>query len=65
MHDAAQCDLVGGFAHAGLVLAASPFAAVLYFLVNQDQFRELLGWAETFLRQAEQRRVSAREPRGL
>ena len=32
-----------------LVLALSPFAAVLYFLVNQDQFRELLAWAGTFL----------------
>jgi hypothetical protein len=27
----------------------SPFAAVLYFLVNQDQFRELLAWAEAFV----------------
>jgi len=32
-----------------LMLAASPLAAVLYFLVNQDQFRELLTWAETFI----------------
>jgi hypothetical protein len=32
-----------------LVLALSPLAAVLYFLVNQDQFRELLVWAETFV----------------
>jgi len=32
-----------------LMLALSPLAAVLYFLVNQDQFRELLGWAETFI----------------
>jgi hypothetical protein len=27
-----------------LGLALSPLAAVLYFLVNQDQFRELLAW---------------------
>jgi hypothetical protein len=32
-----------------LMLAASPLAAVLYFLVNQDQFGELVGWAETFI----------------
>ena len=32
-----------------LVLPLSPLAAVLYFLVNQDQFRELLAWAETFI----------------
>ena len=32
-----------------LALALSPLAAVLYFLVNQDQFRELLAWAETFV----------------
>jgi hypothetical protein len=29
-----------------LALALSPLAAVLYFLINQDQFRELLAWAE-------------------
>jgi hypothetical protein len=33
-----------------LALASSPLVAVLYFLVNQDQFRELLAWAGTFLR---------------
>jgi hypothetical protein len=32
-----------------LVLALSPLAAVLYFLVDQDQFGELLAWAETFV----------------
>jgi hypothetical protein len=32
-----------------LVLALSPLAAVLYFLVNQDQFGELLAWAGTFV----------------
>jgi hypothetical protein len=32
-----------------LALALSPLAAVLYFLVNQDQFRELLAWAERFV----------------
>ena len=32
-----------------LVLALSPLAAVLYFLVNQDQFRELLAWVGTFV----------------
>jgi hypothetical protein len=32
-----------------LVLALSPLAAVLYFLVNQDQFRELLAWVETLV----------------
>jgi hypothetical protein len=26
------------------VLPLSPLAAILYFLVNQDQFRELLAW---------------------
>jgi len=33
-----------------LVLALSPLAAIIYFLVNQDQFRELLTWLETFVR---------------
>jgi hypothetical protein len=33
-----------------LMLALGPLAAVLYFLVNQDQFVELLAWAETFVR---------------
>jgi hypothetical protein len=32
-----------------LMLALSPLAAVLYFLVNQNQSSELLAWAETFL----------------
>jgi len=32
------------------VLALGPVAAVLYFLVNQDQFGELVAWAETFVR---------------
>jgi len=31
------------------MLALGPLAAVLYFLVNQDQFEELLTWAETFV----------------
>jgi hypothetical protein len=32
-----------------MVLALSPLAAVLYFLVNQDQFREVVAWAGTFV----------------
>jgi hypothetical protein len=32
-----------------LVLALSPLAAVVYFLVNQDQFRDLLAWVGTFV----------------
>ena len=32
-----------------LVLALSPLAAVLYFVLNQDQFRELLTWVGTFV----------------
>jgi len=39
----------GALAMRDFVLALSPLAAVLYFLVNQDQFRELLAWAETFV----------------
>jgi len=31
------------------VFALSPLAAVIYFLVNQDQFSELLAWVETFV----------------
>jgi hypothetical protein len=50
MHDAAQSDLVGGaLPMRDLMLASSPLAAVLYFLVNQDQFGELLAWAERFI----------------
>ena len=30
--------------------ALSPLFAVLYFAVNQDQFRELLAWVGTFIR---------------
>jgi hypothetical protein len=43
MHNAAQVKL-RGLAMRDLVLALSPLTAVLYFLVNQDQFRELLAW---------------------
>jgi hypothetical protein len=32
-----------------LALALSSLAAVLYFLINQDQFGELVGWTETFI----------------
>ena len=31
------------------VLALSPLAAVLYFLVNQDQLKELLAWLARFV----------------
>jgi hypothetical protein len=31
------------------LLALSPLAAILYFLVNQDQFGELLAWLGTFV----------------
>jgi hypothetical protein len=43
MHDETQVKL-RGLAMRDLVLALSPLAAVLYFLVNQDQFRELMAW---------------------
>jgi hypothetical protein len=33
-----------------LVLALSPLAAIIYFLVNQDQFSDLLAWIGTFIR---------------
>jgi hypothetical protein len=33
-----------------VVLALGPLATVLYFLVNQNQFVELMAWAETFVR---------------
>ena len=32
-----------------LVIASSPLVSVLYFLVNQDQLRELLAWLGTFV----------------
>ena len=32
-----------------LVLALSPLAAIVYFLVNQDQFRDVLAWVGTFV----------------
>jgi hypothetical protein len=31
-----------------LLVASSPLVGVLYFLVNQDQLRELLAWVGTF-----------------
>jgi hypothetical protein len=43
MHDGAQVKLKG-LAMRDLVLALSLLATVFYFLVNQDQFRELLAW---------------------
>jgi hypothetical protein len=42
-------DLVGALPMRDLVLALSPLVAVLYFVVNQDQFRELLEWVATFV----------------
>jgi hypothetical protein len=42
-------DLAGALTMRDLVLAFSPLATVLYFLFNQDQFRELLAWVGTFV----------------
>jgi hypothetical protein len=43
-------DLIGALPMREFVLALSPLAAVLYFVVNQDQFRELLAWVGTLIR---------------
>jgi hypothetical protein len=49
-HNTTQSDLAGeALPMRDLVLATSPLAAVLYFLVNQDQFGELLAWVEAFV----------------
>jgi hypothetical protein len=32
-----------------LVFALSPLAPIVYFLVNEDQFRDLLAWVGTFV----------------
>ena len=37
-----------------VVLALGPLATVLYFLVNQHRFVELMAWVETFVRCARQ-----------
>ena len=42
-------DLCRAWAMRDFVLALSPLAAVLYFLVNQDQLKELLAWLATFV----------------
>jgi hypothetical protein len=45
MYDATKGDLAGLSPMRDLLFALSPLAAVLYFLVYQDQFGELLVWA--------------------
>jgi hypothetical protein len=42
-------DLCRALPMRDLVLALSPLAAVLYFVVNQDQLRALLAWLGTFV----------------
>jgi hypothetical protein len=48
-HDAAQGRSCRALPMRDLVLVMSPIAAVFYFLVNQDQFRDLLAWLGTFV----------------
>jgi hypothetical protein len=45
-----KSDLCRALPMRELALAMGPLAAVFYFLVNQDQFRELLAWLGTFVR---------------
>ena len=49
MHDATEGRSYRALPMRDLVLASSPLAAVLYFVVNQDQLRELLAWLGTFI----------------